>query len=273
MAPTPGWYDDPRDAGRLRYWDGAAWTEHVTPRQPAVEAPPPGPQMPVFPGAAQAQQQSWQYGQPPQQQSSPPWQPYPAGQLPGQLPGQPASLPPNAVVTPDGVQITSWVKRFAARLLDSVFVFIGTLPLTGYFLYRAADQLANDMDKGSYNAFSPSSNVVGWESAAIAIVVVAELVYEAFCLRRWGATPGKRVLGISVRRWDRGGPLPWPTIARRVGFLYALAAISLVPVVGVLASVLGLVNYLFPLWDKRHQALHDKVAQTVVIEGARRENS
>ena len=26
MAPTAGWYDDPRDGGKLRYWDGAAWT-------------------------------------------------------------------------------------------------------------------------------------------------------------------------------------------------------------------------------------------------------
>jgi hypothetical protein len=31
------------------------------------------------------------------------------------------------------------------------------------------------------------------------------------------------------------------------------------------------VNYLFPLWDNRRQALHDKVANTVVIEGGRSE--
>jgi len=26
--PPPGWYADPHAAGRLRYWDGARWTEH-----------------------------------------------------------------------------------------------------------------------------------------------------------------------------------------------------------------------------------------------------
>ncbi|MCJ7827168.1 MAG: DUF2510 domain-containing protein [Demequinaceae bacterium] len=26
MTPTPGWYADPADGGRHRYWDGNAWT-------------------------------------------------------------------------------------------------------------------------------------------------------------------------------------------------------------------------------------------------------
>jgi uncharacterized protein YbjQ (UPF0145 family) len=28
---APGWYADPQGSGQLRYWDGAAWTEHVQP--------------------------------------------------------------------------------------------------------------------------------------------------------------------------------------------------------------------------------------------------
>jgi uncharacterized membrane protein YhaH (DUF805 family) len=28
--PPAGWYADPGGAARLRYWDGAAWTEHVS---------------------------------------------------------------------------------------------------------------------------------------------------------------------------------------------------------------------------------------------------
>jgi len=37
QAPQPGWYPDPADASRLRWWDGAVWTEH-TANQP-TDAP------------------------------------------------------------------------------------------------------------------------------------------------------------------------------------------------------------------------------------------
>jgi hypothetical protein len=42
-GPSEGWYDDPHDSGRLRWWDGSAWSEHThekAPSQPEPESEP-----------------------------------------------------------------------------------------------------------------------------------------------------------------------------------------------------------------------------------------
>ncbi|MDX6309852.1 MAG: hypothetical protein QOI06_2898 [Nocardioidaceae bacterium] len=259
MAPIAGWYDDPRDASRLRYWDGDAWTDHVAPRVPAA---PPAAQVPQwqYPGAPQSQQQDWRYGAPVEQQQQPQqWQPQ-------QAPGWP---PVKGPTTPDGVRITSWVKRLLARILDGFIVFFASVPFTGYFIYRYFQAISDQVDKSSTPSFFPTGEVLRWELWLVAVLLVLQVGYETFSLYRWGATPGKRILKISVRTWEQGGRLPWSVIGRRVGFIYGLSALGLVPVVGLLTGVVGLLDYLWPLWDNRRQALHDKVAGTVVVEGPR----
>ena len=37
-APLPGWYADPRAAGQLRWFDGAAWTDNVAPMPQSTPA-------------------------------------------------------------------------------------------------------------------------------------------------------------------------------------------------------------------------------------------
>jgi hypothetical protein len=39
MTTLAGWYPCPSDATRLRYWDGARWTEQSTPRPPSPPEP------------------------------------------------------------------------------------------------------------------------------------------------------------------------------------------------------------------------------------------
>lgn len=44
MTATPaGWYPDPQDATRLRWWDGQAWSESTAPAAPAAPETPAAP--------------------------------------------------------------------------------------------------------------------------------------------------------------------------------------------------------------------------------------
>jgi uncharacterized RDD family membrane protein YckC len=90
--------------------------------------------------------------------------------------------------------------------------------------------------------------------------IVLWLVTSAYCLIFWtttGQTPGKMALGISVRRADQPGPLPLGTAVLR----------RLVPLASQVVPFLSLLDGLWPLWDDKRQALHDKVAGTQVVEG------
>ncbi len=80
--------------------------------------------------------------------------------------------------------------------------------------------------------------------------------YLIFWVNYDGATPGKKLLGIKIVR-DNGEKLTYPTaFIRYIGFI--LSGLTLVFLFGL--------GYLWVIWDKKKQALHDKFAGTVVIK-------
>lgn len=106
-----------------------------------------------------------------------------------------------------------------------------------------------------------------WLLPALVISLVISFLYEYFFVTRSGATPGKKAVGISIRLRDVPGPPPGEAVAKRFGVYNGLSLLGLLPLVGTLFSFLALLNDLWPLWDDKKQAWHDKVAGTNVVVG------
>lgn len=284
MTQTPaGWYPDPDPSfadrpGRLRYWDGQRWTEHIhepePPQPPAPEpmqqptppaAQPPGYPVPgeqttppAYPAYGDAQQQPYthqQYGQYPAYPAQP-TAPY------GQAPYEPSYT--DKATTPDGVPLAGWWWRVLAVVLDSIIALplyaVAVIPVVAS-QWDALEQWVDDQNYAIENntADPPTPDIfditTGPGLALSLSLFGAYLLYTLVFLFWKQATPGKLILGMRVRL--RESPdLPASAILARVGFV----------VLGQICGLLLLLDYLWPLWDSKKQALHDKVARTNVVK-------
>jgi uncharacterized RDD family membrane protein YckC len=201
-------------------------------------------------------QGGWQQGGQSQYQQSP----YQQSQYPGAPQGG-AQWMYNVKTTADGVPLASWGKRLAAWLIDGVLLAI----VGGAIAWAATPSLQqgmSDVFQAAASGDRTSATQLQGEliGPSLQFGVVLWLVVTAYCLVFWtttGQTLGKMALGISVRRAAEPGPLP----------LRAAVLRRLVPLAGQFVNLLTLIDYLWPLWDDKRQALHDKVAGTQVVEG------
>jgi uncharacterized RDD family membrane protein YckC len=110
---------------------------------------------------------------------------------------------------------------------------------------------------GDSNARLPTPGFVWIYLAIIGASVVAGLlamVYEVVATARYGRTLGKMWLHIRPLRTD-GGRLGWGRTWARVA-IYWLSTVFGTP---------GLIDPLWCMWDGKRQCLHDKVADTIVV--------
>lgn len=277
MTQPSGWYDDPQDPSQLRYWDGVVWSSHVSPKvSPSVEKSNIGMPYGVSPASARPQSAGSQgaqgapsaqggYGSAQHGEGQPgtKWPAY--GQGSGSVGGQQPGWRQQGNTTPDGVPLAGWWLRVLARFLDGIFAGLLALPFTGYFYYQYilgalewSEDLASQAASGSAPLLAlPPSETLQFAFQASIIGVLVSLAYEVFFLNRGGATPGKKIAGISVRLRDRPGPMPMRSIVSRAACFFGLS----------LVNFAGLLDVLWPLWDSKKQALHDKVAATNVVVG------
>jgi uncharacterized RDD family membrane protein YckC len=192
--------------------------------------------------------------------------------------------------TPDGQPLARWWRRVVASQIDTVVVGVAA----GIAAIPAQVGLQRDLrslNEGLQRRLDadPSSVPLGWYVDHLAATLrdhalwlllpglVLTFVYQCGMLRWKGATLGKLAIGLQVRMRAAPGRLPWGAVLVRV--LVQFTLVSLLVLIGLVAGPLGALGLLFavawlfqlldglwPLWDAKWQAIHDKAAGTNVVQ-------
>lgn len=191
------------------------------------------PQYPSYPTGGE---QPPAYGStPPPAYGYPPQQPYYAGQ-PGPT-----------------VPYASWGARLGAYLLDGLIgVAVAIIPfIIGGIIIGTTSTTSTDAN--GYTTMT-GGNPLAFVFLAIGYIFIIAFTIWNYVFRqgRKGQSLGKKIVGIQVVRVENGQFLGAGTAFLRL----------------IMSSILGgicFLNYLWPLWDDKKQAWHDKVVGSVVI--------
>jgi uncharacterized RDD family membrane protein YckC len=273
-AAPSGWYADPLDAGQERYWDGWQWSRNTREREGSAPVTPPAAPAPGQPPrVADGPQPGYvPPGYPPQgypQQPGSPQQPgYPQPGYPG-YPGQ-QGRPGQPALTADGVPLAGWWWRVLATVVDNVVVgllaTLASLPVLIPLLRRVSAYFAEVVAAAEQGLPQPPIDQAVLVPATDQLVLTAvsvtlTFVYQLVFLRWRSATPGKLLCGLRVVPVDQGRApvgLDW----RRA---FSRALVWAAPGLSPLLGVFQLLDVLFPLWQRKRQALHDLLARTQVV--------
>ncbi|MEU1839755.1 RDD family protein [Micromonospora chersina] len=302
MSVRPGWYVDPADPETRRYWDGEGWLGAPIPVDatppdgppppepapaavpaPAAAAPHPGQPVPVtgaHPGGpapgpwsgppAGGPGQPWpgQPGQPgpwagpPGRQGPPPGWPYPG------WPGRPPAPRPH------GLPLASYGARLVARLIDLGVVFLLNAVVNGWFVWRYIEEISPYLRESVRRSLAgetsteglpqPGEQAAGLQIAILLIATALWFAYEVPSMAARGQTFGKRLMGVRALPVEADQPLGFGRATRRWS---TLGLPTLLWYCCGLGLLLQFVDAVSPLFDQPlRQALHDKRAQTVVVQ-------
>ena len=150
--------------------------------------------------------------------------------------------PPSEAVT----AYAPWWRRAIAAVLDWLLVAV---PIGLFGAVSGLVDVVRDVEGDVVR--------VDVSTGMSVLVFAAAIVYSGLMDGgRRGATVGKMALLIQVRDAENGGPIGFARAAVRRFVFLILFELYVLP---------GLVNAVWPLLDPRRQALHDKLARSVVM--------
>ena len=140
----------------------------------------------------------------------------------------------------------SWGRRFAALVIDGFLLALPLfLPLVLFAAVAAGDPESEDQPDALFIAV-----LIGW-----LLTILLPFVYYTVLHGRSGQTVGKRALGIRVIGED----------FQPIGYGRAFGRFLMAWVMWLACYVPGILDGLWPLWDDKNQALHDKVVNSIVV--------
>lgn len=272
MTQPSGWYDDPSNPENLRYFDGILWTDNVVPKVA------PAPQQWASPPPAAPAPGGYPWGPAQQHYANPGQQPY--GQPPANLGyGTAPQLgwAPAGPSTPDGVPLAQWWQRLLAAFIDNVILGVLTLAASFPLLQDVFTWYLDQLRAVGRGVVVDSTDLAEQMTDRLGPVIVPAtligitiaVIYTTVFLVRSGGTPGKIMVGIRVRALNEPGPPTLGAVLKRQAIPFLVQLLSVVPLVSLLTGVGGLLDNLWLTWDPRRQALHDKLAGTVVVQKQR----
>ena len=195
-----------------------------------------------------------------------------------QPPGPPPAQPPGQGIPPapgggapyggasagqptdaHGRTLAEWWKRLVAALIDGFIVGIPLNIITSIIGVGIGASSEIEVDP-----------VTGEITQGGAGFVASILLMSLFALAIWagyyiffhgsekGQTPGKMIMKIQVRDEATGGRVSYGKAFLRTLVMWALTWLT--------CGIGGILDGLWPLWDAKRQALHDKAANTVVVD-------
>ena len=174
-------------------------------------------------------------------------------------------MTPDASNIRHGYPLATWLQRLIAHVIDRVIVVtILLVSLFGMAVGLASGATQGGMGDGDRLPLIERPFAGDWGWGLVAVAAFAFLIYAMWFLAALGRgqTPGKQIVGVRVIRAN-GEPSDWGrTFVREVVIEWiVVSALS-----AMTGGIFYVVNYVWPLWDKDRQALHDKMVETLVVD-------
>jgi len=170
----------------------------------------------------------------------------------------PAYMTPQAPTVTGRLYAGFWI-RVLARLIDFLVLMV---PSGLVVVLVVGSSFFTALFRGDISVLSTAAPMMVVASLINAVMAGA---YEAFTTSTYGGTLGKLALGLRVIL-PNGGMLNVQQALIRYLLYYAGTLIGLIPFIGLLGTLLTLVDNVSAAFDPQKRTIHDRIAHTFVVK-------